>query len=231
MKARTLALTLGVLVLGCSSTPPQQAAAPPPAASEPSKLEPASTEAAPEETPPPVEEKKAEPVAPEAPASPEPEKAEAPSKPSTAARDVLTATEVAFIVDYANSEARETALEKCETEAAGDMAKRSACMTKARDEFVADVIRFKKEGAKWSWVTYKRKGSSLSEVHTMTFEFGEETANSVTILPKGKDQGERPLFKGASKIMIKVPNDYSIEMEDPKHGHLSFTAKVGLVGR
>ncbi len=231
MKAR---LAVAVLVLGCSSAPAQQAAAPTPPASEPPEPKAApSAEPAPAEAAPPVEEKKPEPEAAPAPApSTEPPKAEEPpSKPSTPPRDILTATEVAFVVDYSSSDAKDAADEKCEAEAAGDMAKRSACMTKARDEFLADVIRFKKAGSKWEWVTYKRKGSALSEVHTTTFEFGEETANSVVLLPKGKDQGERPLFKGASKIVIKVPNDYSLELDDPKYGHLSYTAKVGLVGR
>jgi hypothetical protein len=79
-------------------------------------------------------------------------------------------------------------------------------------------------------VTYKRKGANLSEVHTTSIEFGEEGANSIVIAARGREQGERPLFKGATKIVIKVPNDYSIELEDPKYGRLLYDAKVGLVG-
>jgi hypothetical protein len=153
------------------------------------------------------------------------------SKLSSSPRAILTAPDVAYIVDYANSAPKQAAEEKCEAEAEGDLAARAACMTKARDEFLADVIRFKKEGAKWVMITYKRKSSNLIEVHTTTFDFGEEKENSIELKPKGAEQGQRPLFKGMNKMLIKVPNEYSIELDDPKHGRLRYDAKVGMVGR
>jgi hypothetical protein len=223
---------VSLLVVACASSPsppPRAAAAhdsPPPAPA------PATSDAATAKSAEP------EPPAEAAPATesttekqPEPAPPEEGPKPSRSPRAIITATEIAFIIDYNNSAPKEAAEEKCDTEAEDDLAKRAACMTKARDEFLADVIRFKNEAGKWAMITYKRKSTNLIEVHTTTFDFGEEKGDTIELKPKGPEQGQRPLFKGSSRIVIKVPNDYSIEIDDPKFGHLRYDAKVGLVGR
>ncbi len=143
---------------------------------------------------------------------------------------MLTASDVAFILDYRNSDASDKAEEDCSKTAGEDQAKLAACKTKARDDLAADVIKFKKEGKGWSWYVYKRKGSNLTEVFSAPVEFTDETERTVAVQIKGGD-GTRPLFKGSNKFVITVPNDYSIELKDPKYGSLLYDAKIGMVGR
>jgi hypothetical protein len=145
--------------------------------------------------------------------------------------DVLTAPEVAFMINYVSSAPKQAAEKSCDQEAAGDPQKRAECLSKVRDAFQADVLRFKKEGNRYVWTTYKRSGSVLSEVHTVPVEFTNESANSVTMKLKGRDTGKRPIFKHAKEIVLSIPNDYSIVVEDPELGRLVYEAKVGLVGK
>ena len=220
-KLTMISTSLLGLILACSSAPapqPETPAAPPPSAATPAPPEPEPEAAATAEPPPP---------APTEPAAEPPPPAE--SKPSSSPKAVLTATEVAFVIDYANSDASDAAEATCSKSAAEDAAKLAACKTKARDEFLADVIKFKKEGTKWSWYVYKRKGSNLTEVFSAPVEFAEETERTVAVQIKGGD-GTRPLFKGANKFVVTVPNDYSIELKDPKYGSLLYDAKIGMVG-
>ena len=66
-------------------------------------------------------------------------------------------------------------------------------------------------------------------------EFGLETDDEYdTAADKraktlGYGKGKRQLFKGLSRIEIGVPNEYSVEVQDPEFGHLVYDAKVGLV--
>ena len=102
-------------------------------------------------------------------------------------------------------------------------------MEKARDKFLPDVLRFKKdEQGRVSLVIYKRAGSSLREVYLSAIELTEEGTDSVHIKFIGREKGQRPLFK-TGKNLVQVPNDYSIELSDPQFGKLTYNAKIGLV--
>ena len=142
---------------------------------------------------------------------------------------MLTAREVAFLVDYANSPVRQAAEAECDKESKGDPALKGTCLEKARDKFLPDVLRFKKdEQGKLSFVVYKRAGSSLREVYLSSIEFADEGTDSVRVKLTGREKGTRPLFK-SGKNVVQVPNDYSIEIEDPQFGKLTYNAKIGLV--
>jgi hypothetical protein len=144
--------------------------------------------------------------------------------------DVLTGPNVAFIVDYPNSQPHETAERACDSAAGDDGAARAECMKKARAAFRADVLYFKKDAQGRFWLTvYERKGSALPELYKARVEFADETTNSVNVRLK-EEKGTRPLFVGASKITVTVPNDYALELNDPKYGKLVYGAKVGLLG-
>jgi hypothetical protein len=45
----------------------------------------------------------------------------------------------------------------------------------------------------------------------------------------GKQKGTRPLFRGKNEIVISVPNEYSLEFDDPEFGRLRYDAKIGLI--
>jgi hypothetical protein len=142
--------------------------------------------------------------------------------------DILTARDAAFQVDYANSDAKQKAAERCEKESKGDAEKQGACITKARESFMPDVLRFKKESeTRTVFVVYKRAGSTLREVSTGPVTLTENGAEVKLVFQSTK--GARPLWTGQKEAVVKVPNDYSIELDDPVLGHLRYDAKIGLV--
>lgn len=167
-------------------------------------------------------------VAPEAAptAAPEPAKPERTQKPIA----MLTARDAAFLVDYANSGPKQKAQAACETEAKGDADKQGACLTKAREKFQPDVLRFRKDSeTKISLVVYKRNASALKEVWIGAVELSEPSDDKVKLKFVGSQKGARPLWRGKSEVTIDVPNEYSIEFDDTEHGRLRYDAKIGLV--
>lgn len=143
--------------------------------------------------------------------------------------DILTAPDVVYLFSFNDSEPKVAAEAKC-TKKAGDNAKKmNECMAAERKAFPADGHRFKKdEKGQWWWITVRQKGNRLTALHKIPVEIGEETASSVTLKPTGKDKGSSPMTPPAS-IVFQVPNDYTIELNDPKAGRLVFQAKVGVV--
>jgi hypothetical protein len=222
--ARLRIVCLTLTLAACGSPPPP---APPPAVS-----------AAPAPPPPPPA------APPEASAAPPPP-APAPSPPPEPVADsgpkrsqkpieILTARDAAFLVDYANSDARQRAKESCEN-AQKEPDKVGACLEKAREAFQPDVIRFKRDHdnnndweRKIQLVIYKRAGSTLREVSTGLVELTPEGEDAVRV-KLGKQKGSRPLWRGQPSALIKAPNDYSIELEDAELGKLRYDAKIGLV--
>ena len=218
-----LAFVLG-LTSGAACTPaPAPAAPPPPASAAPIASAPPPApapvaSAEPEPTPPPP----AETAAPTPPPAPEPSRRQAPS-------DMLTARDVAFLVEYGSSDARERADADCEKESKGDAAAQAACMSKAREKFLPDVLRFvKDEKGKVTLLVYKRSGSSLREVYLGAIEFKNESGDKVQLRFTGREKGTRPILRRGDPT-ISVPNDYSIEIDDGELGKLTYSAKIGLV--
>jgi hypothetical protein len=156
-----------------------------------------------------------------------PDASEAPRRQSPI--DVLTARDVAFLADYANSEARARAETECNTDSKGDLAAKGECLEKARDKFKPDVLRFRKDpDGRLALVIYKRNGNTLRELCVSSIEFTDVTEDSVNLKFTGREKGARPLFRSGSRT-VRVPNDYSIEIDDPQFGKMSYSAKIGLV--
>jgi len=224
--ASLLAFASVALALGCASAPPP---APPPApAPEPAPPAVATPVPAPEpavDAGAPAADAEAPLVAPSAPLEP------AETKRSQAPINMLTARDAAFLVDYANSEAKQKAQKACEAEAKGDAEKQGACLTKARDKFQPDVLKFRRDSeTKTSLLVYKRSGSTLRELWIGGVELSEPSPDSVKVKFVGSGKGARPIARGRSDVVIGVPNEYSIELDDPDLGHLRYDAKIGLVG-
>lgn len=159
----------------------------------------------------------------------------APAEPHTSARsplELITRSDVAFVIDYANSEPRRAAEKACDEEADDDLARRGACLQKARDQFAPDVLRFQREGkSSYRWQVYKRTGSALKEVFVGPVDLVEESPTAVRLKLAGNGRGQRPLFRSAGELRIALPDDSSLELEDPDLGRLLYTAKIGLVAR
>jgi hypothetical protein len=233
-RSRTLlkASLLG-LAMGCGAPPvePQAPAAPAPATT-------SAPGAAPAADSPPAAEAPAPAAGPEPAAPPGDAPAETSSPPSDGPTlgsqnpiDVITARDAAYLVDYASSTHKPTSEARCDKEAKEDAEKRAACVTKAREQFLPDVLRFKKDASgKVSLQVYKRNGSLLTEVSTGAVELTQEGADGVKIKFK-QQKGTRPLWRGRQEGIIRVPNSYTVELDDPDLGHLRYDAKVGLVSQ
>jgi hypothetical protein len=142
---------------------------------------------------------------------------------------ILTGRDVSFMVDYASSDAKARAVTACDQEAKGDPGVRAACLDKAREKFQPDVLRFDQDKQKqWSLIIYKRSQETLKEVWIGRVTFADETQDSVRLRLGKPESGQRPLFRSGNNV-IKVPNAYSLELEDPQLGKLSYQAKIGLV--
>lgn len=156
----------------------------------------------------------------------------APAEPSRTQKpiDMITSRDAAFLVDYANSDPKGKAQSACERESKGDAEKQGACLTKARDKFMPDVLRFRRDSETVvSLLVYKRTGSALRELWIGVVELSESSSDSVKVKLTGKQKGTRPLFRSKNEIVISVPNEYSIEFEDPEFGRLRYDAKIGLI--
>lgn len=149
--------------------------------------------------------------------------------------DVITGPEMAYLVDYANSGASEVAKKSCsgktDEDAEKQTDKHAECLTKAREKFGADVLRFKKDAkGHVKLFIYRRSGSALAELFTANIELKEVSPNLVKVELKG-GSGQRPIIKDRGTFDVKVPNSYSIELDDTIYGKLTYDAKVGLVGK
>ena len=167
--------------------------------------------AAPENTPvQPTEEPEEAPPVQEEPAD------EGPAGPTgQTPKDVVGSEGVRFVLSFNNSEVGIKAGERCDSKHPNDPKGRNQCMKTARATVKEDVLHFQLGSlGKWVWTTSTQRGSTLQQMKQVNFTWGEETKNSVEILTS---RGE--------KVLISVPNNYSIEIEHPTHGKLTYDSK------
>lgn len=150
-----------------------------------------------------------------APPAPDPD-----AMPKRTLKDMLTAQGALFVFSFTASDVHKAADEKCTKSAKDDPKKKADCMTKAGEKLDNDAFQFTEEGEnKGVWVTLRRKGDKLSTVHKVEVEFGKETDKSITVIPKtGKE------------VVIEVPSEGQIAIDDPKNGKMVYELKLGLLG-
>lgn len=219
MKSRMLFICTSALAcaLGCAS---EQATKPPTASPVTTRTDTASARS-----------KSAEPAASEAPATgaePESPPADEPFRLVRTPKDIVTAADTSFVSNLSVSEAYEQIERQCEGTAGEDMKQRTECLRHARDKYGTKVVRFVNKRGAWWWVTYERRGNQLVTLHKIPFSFGDETEQTVTLLPTGKDEGLAPLGSVPRKVTVTVPNEYSIELKDPVYGSVVYEAKIGI---
>jgi len=143
-------------------------------------------------------------------------------------KDIVTAPTIAFQFNFNSSEINGVAEGRCNKESNGDPKANADCMQAARTKQGVHVHRFAQKKGTWFWSTYERRDSQMLLLHKFAFEFGEETKNTLEIKPIGKDLGLAPMPAPRS-VIIKCPNDFSIELTDPKLGRMVFDGKLGLI--
>ncbi len=163
-------------------------------------------------------------------AQPGPEQAESeasePSGPPL--KDIVASGETAFVFDFLASDIGKKTEEQCRKSAGDDMKKFADCKRKVQDKLGMPILRFEEQEGSWWWLTYDRRGSDLVLMHKIEFTFGEETEDTLKILPKGRDRGKKPRSV-PSELVIAVPNPNSIAIDDPQHGKMVYRARVGIL--
>jgi hypothetical protein len=150
-------------------------------------------------------------------------------KPSRAPSDVLTQKDTLFMLSFDESDAGKAAEAACNKSSANDPKKTAACMAKERGKVDADGHGFKKDKeGKLVWVVVHRQGKILITTHKVHVSFGDETENTISVKPEGKDTGKKPGHT-PGEFKVEVPSDYRIVITDPKLGKLVYEAKIGLV--
>lgn len=199
-------LVIPLLLVGCSPSTPEPAADPSGAA-EPKAAEAPVAEAAPAEEEQPTSETEAEPASP----------------PS----ERLTEPDIAFAFDYNSSGMREKHDEKCQKVSGDDPAKMAKCREKERAQFKADVLYFEKDPeGKLFFVVFQRSGTTLKEIFRSPFEFENEGKNSITLK---LSRGYPALNNGSQSLPLSVPDEYTVEIDDPQKGKLPYRSKQGLI--
>jgi hypothetical protein len=145
--------------------------------------------------------------------------------------ELITGPNLIYMFNFKESEVGKTAHERC-SETAGDAPKNmAACMEKARSKVQVESVRFVKEknsGQHW-FITYNRYKGNLLKWHKVAYLQGEETPDSITLNLVGKDEGIAPMPKVPRSISIDLPNDYTIVVNHPDHGAMTFDAKIGTL--
>lgn len=205
-RAVSASVVLSSLVLACGSQ----------GAAEPAR---APAAEAPPPTPPPA------PAPAEAPPA-----AEAEATPSRLPSEILSVPDKAWVFSFEGSAAYQTAKTDCDERFKEDPAARARCVTKARDAFVADAMEFTHDDAGHDvWVIYRSKSNRLERVYSVQIEYGEQGADTVNIKKVGGEKGKPILFSGVNEFQVKLGGEYSLELQDNKHGLLAYDARLGFI--
>jgi hypothetical protein len=202
-----------LIACGASSTPPTKS----PESSE----KPAAKEA----TPPKVAENK-----PASQPTDDDPRADGLRKASRPPGELITGPNLVYMFNFKESAVGQAARERC-TEEAGDSPRElAACMEKARSKVAVESVRFFKDpsGQLW-WITYNRYKGNLLKWHKVRYQPGEEKDDRITLNLMGKDEGIAPMARVPRSLQIELPNDYTIIVEHPDHGSMTYDAKVGML--
>lgn len=148
------------------------------------------------------------------------------------AEDILSEPDNAWVVNFQASEPYEKAGEQCDQRFKDKPKERASCMSKARSSFVADAMEFKRNpGGQLVWVVYRAQGNRLIQIYSVPITFGEEKAGVLQVRKAGNGKGTPPLFGSASEFSVKFLSNYAMELNDPRHGRLTYDARIGFISK
>jgi hypothetical protein len=168
------------------------------------------------------------------PAEPAPKAAEPvasePAPPSRLPSEILSVPDKAWVFSFEGSAAYDKAKVACDESFADDPRGKAKCITKARDQFTADAMEFTRDDAGNDvWVIYRTKSNRLEQVYSVKIEYGEQGADTVSIKKLGGEKGKPILFSGVNEFKVKLGGEYSLELQDDKHGLLAYDARLGFI--
>lgn len=157
-----------------------------------------------------------------------------PSGPSLSrsVQDIISEPGNAWVFNFQSSEPYEKAQEKCDARFKDKPQERAKCISQARSSFVADAMEFKKDASGQDvWVVYKAQGSRLIQIYSIPIRYGEEKAGVLEVSKAGKGKGTPPMFASASKFEVKLLSNYTMELNDDRHGRLTYDARIGYISK
>ncbi len=179
-------------------------------------------------------EAKAEPAAEKAPAEAKPEAPQEPEGPSLlrTVQETITEPGNGWVFNFQSSEPYENAEKKCDEKFKDKPKQRAQCLSKARSSYVADAMEFKKnDSGQDVWVIYKTQGNRLIKIYSVPVAYGEEKAGVLKMKKAGKATGSAPLFASASEIDVKLLSNYTMELDEPGKGRLTYDARIGYISQ
>jgi len=151
-------------------------------------------------------------------------------KPSRPPNDLITGPNLVYMFNFKESAVGQQARERCQADFGDSPREMAACMEKARGKVPVESVRFLKDksGQHW-WVTYNRYKGNLLKWHKVMYRPGEESDDKITLNLLGKDEGIAPMAKVPRALLVELPNDYTIVLNDPTLGAMTYDAKIGTM--
>jgi hypothetical protein len=147
--------------------------------------------------------------------------------PDKTPEDFITEPETFFALSFKESDFGNKKIEACEKQAKGDPEKRSKCVVKAGTPYEGEGVRFiQDDDGTWWWITMGLRGGKVYIKHRIEFEVAGHTDKTVTLKLKGRDRGPKPMAWMPSELVIEVPNDYEIYIDEKARGKLIYKARV-----
>lgn len=150
------------------------------------------------------------------------------SKPSQPPIDLMTQKGEAFVLDFQDSDIGAKAEKECHS---SNPARVARCKKHKRGKFLADVLQFKKKGKKIRFYIYKRRYNRVTKLSVNEVKLTQKADNKVMVETLDKILMPRVLFPRSRKFIVTVPNDYSIQIKDPRYGKLVYEGKVDILGK
>jgi len=143
--------------------------------------------------------------------------------------DTITQTNIAYMINYNESEPKNAADKLCSKESHDDPRLHAKCMEKERSKFLADCLVFTKDDKGAFFTVYRRVGTALKEISKSRIDLANDKGTSIDVSIKS-DKGSRPVASGKKEFTVTAPSDATIQIDDPKLGKLLYDARIGLVG-
>lgn len=153
---------------------------------------------------------------------------EPPPKPKPS--QLVLEPDTGFMFSFKDSEVGEKKDAVCEKQSKDDPQKKAKCMQKAREQIAEEGMRFVKDDEdNWWWIVFGLKGGKHYAIHRIQVDkVEEETDTKLTLSLTGRDFGKKPMRPVPAKIVLDVPDEYSLSMDDPVLGKKVYKQRVGM---
>jgi hypothetical protein len=144
--------------------------------------------------------------------------------------DVLQHPGAMFVINYRNSDMGKAKEAACEKKAAGDPAKKAACMTAATNAVKREGILFEQDDDEnWWYVRFHIAKGKQVDLNRVQCEFGTPRGSKITVKTSGPDKVRGAQGRVPSELEFDVPDEFTITVHDPARGNIVYESKVGLV--